>query len=376
MMRRTSDESVASTKSTSSLSNDNFYEILYRLDGTSLASAACVSSALWSIAKEEKIWGNVCYSMWPSTNNDDVRNLISTIGGFRKFYADCFPLIANKDLAAAQLDAYIQHPEEWVDEHYYGELEHYESISPSDYISIIDVKYNERTILSKVLWGIPDSEGSNRWFYKSPFCIDLVNNSIGVEQECKVNLTVADGLPAIQSIESEKKEGKLWKHLDGIRLSWIIVNRNTKQAANFSSYTPLGIQRHWPTDKDFTLRFGSVLPANDILPCQLVECILVMKFQIFEENDTGYTSLKLTELSMQLEDIEGAHVNGEKSLMVLKEAMNCRRSKNYSDVVESCGLYSKLRSEIKEEKLRNENRTDTICILSSIAAVITFWYCI
>jgi hypothetical protein len=37
-------------------------------------------------------------------------------------------------------------------------------------------------------------------------------------------------------------------------------------------------QRHWPTDTDFVLRFGSVLPAKEVLPCQVAECILLMKF--------------------------------------------------------------------------------------------------
>ncbi|GAB4843448.1 hypothetical protein Ancab_013410 [Ancistrocladus abbreviatus] len=364
-------------ESTSSLSSDIFYDILGRLDGATLAGAACTCAAFYSISREEKIWEEICYSLWPSTKNNDARNLISSIGGFRRFYANCYPVIVCKDLDVAKLDSYLEEPEAWNDADYYGETDEYESISPSDFISIIDVRYKDRVIFSKILWGIPDSEDFNRWFYNTPFQIDLIDHSFGVEPAGKVILSVSDGLPPVQSVDSEKKEGKLWKELlDGVRLSWIVVNKKVKQAANVSSWIPLGVQRHWPTDNDFLVRFGSILPAKDILPCQVVECILVVKFRMFKDGDSDYAHLKLTQLSMQLEDIEGAHVNGRNSLLVLKEALSCRRSKNYSEVLESCNLYSRVRTEIKEQKMRNECRIDRLCILSGIAAFITFWYCI
>ncbi|GAB2225084.1 hypothetical protein Droror1_Dr00005870 [Drosera rotundifolia] len=111
--------------------------------------------------------------------------------------------------------------------------------------------------------------------------------------------------------------------------------------ASFSSWVLLRVQRHWPMEKNFLVRFGSVLPAKDILSCQVVECILMVKFQMLEDDNNGRVHLKLTQLSMQLEDMESTHVNGRNSLMVLKEALSCRRSKNYSAVLESCNLYSK-----------------------------------
>lgn len=369
--------SIVQAESSSSLSSDIFYDILKRLDGATLASAACACAAFSSISREEKLWENVCCSLWPSTNRNDVRNLISSIGGFRRFYANCYPLIVSKDLSIVEWNSYLEDPEEWGEADYYGDADDYGSISPSDFISIVDIRYRDRTMYSKVLWGFSDSDGLNRWFYNSPFRIDLIENPSPNEQQSEVILNISDGLPPVLSVEIEKKEGKLCKELlDGIRLSWIIVNTKVKQAANFSSWVPLGVQRHWPMDKDFLVRFGSVLPAKDILPCQVVECILMVKFQMLEDDNSGHVHLKLTQLSMQLEDMEGAHVNGRNSLMVLKEALSCRRSKNYSEVLESCNLYSKVRTEIKEEKMRNESRIDRLCILSGIAAFITFWYCI
>ncbi|XP_031263798.1 F-box protein At2g27310-like [Pistacia vera] len=369
--------SVAPVESLASLSSDLFYDILRRLDGPTLASAACSCAAFCSISKEEKLWENVCSSMWPSTSREDVKNLISSIGGFRKFYADCFPLIVNKEVTEYHWNKYLEYPEEWTEAEYYGDMDEFENISPSDFVSVVDIRYKDKPVCSKVLWGIPNANGFNGWFYNCPFRIDLLTFATrDDDSDSEVTLSVSDGLPPISSMEKERKDGKLWKELcDGLRLSWIVVNKKIKQAANLSSWSPLGGQRHWPTDKDFVIRFGSVLPAKDILPCQVVECILIMKFRVIRTEGEGVqTTLKLTELSMQLEDMEGAHVNGRNSLLILKEALSCCRSKNYSEVLESCHLYSKVQSEFKEEKMRNESRLDRLCILSGIAAFISFCY--
>lgn len=368
--------SIAAIESMASLSTDLFYDILRRLDGPTLATAACACATFSSISREERLWENVCSSMWPSTNREDVKSLISSIGGFRKFYADCFPLIVNKEVTEYHWNGHLEYPEEWTEAEYYGDTNGLESISPSDFVSIVDIRYKDKTICSKVLWGIPNANGFNSWFYNCPFRIDLLTYAArDDDSEGEVTLSVSDGLPPIISMEKERKDGKLWKELrDGLCLSWIVVNRKVKQAANLASWSPLSGQRHWPTDKDFVIRFGSVLPAKDILPCQVVECILIMKFRVIHTEGEGVeTTLKLTELSMQLEDMEGAHVNGRNSLLILKEALSCDRSKNYSEVLESCHLYSKVQTELKEEKMRNETRLDRLCILSGIAAFVTFW---
>lgn len=241
-------------------------------------------------------------------------------------------------------------------------------------VSIVDLRHKDKTICSKVLWGIPNANGSPCWFYSCPFRIDLFTYSTRDDEHVgEVTLSVSDGLPPITCMEKERKDGKIWQELhDGIQLSWIIVNTKIKQAANLSSWSSLGGQKHWPTDKDFVLRFGSVLPAKDILPCQAVECILLMKFRVIYTEEGGVaTTLKLTEVSMQLGDMEGAHVNGRNSLLVLKEALSCNRSKNYNEVLESCQLYSKVQSELREEKMRNESRLDRLYILGGIMTCIT-----
>nr|XP_043622366.1 probable F-box protein At2g36090 isoform X1 [Erigeron canadensis]XP_043622367.1 probable F-box protein At2g36090 isoform X1 [Erigeron canadensis] len=358
------------------LNNDLFYDILRRLDGATLASAACACAAFCAISKEERVWEDVCSSLWPSTKRDDVKRLILSIGGFKKFYADCFPLIVNKDVPEFRWKDYPEYSEEWAEAEFYGDYDELENVSPSDFVSIVDIKYKEKTICSKVIWGIPNANVYNGWFSDCPFRIDLFSYSARDDDHAgEVTLSVSDGLPPVTSIERERKEGKLWQELrDGIKLSWIIVNSKAKQAANLSSWCALDGQRHWPTNQDFLLHFGSIVPAKDILPYQVIKCIITMKFRVTHIEGSGsHTSLNLTELCMQLGDMEGAHVNGRNSLFVLKEALGCGRSKDYNLVLKSCQSYSKVQSEIKEEKIRHENRLDTLYIVGGITAFL--WLC-
>jgi hypothetical protein len=78
------------------------------------------------------------------------------------------------------------------------------------------------------------------------------------------------------------------------------------------------------------------------------------------------STLALTELNMQIEDMGGVHLNGRCSLLVLKEALSCHRSRNYDEVLESCNLYLKAQGELKEQKIL------TFCIVSGITVFAAF----
>lgn len=358
-----------------SLSADILHDILKRLDGAALARAGCACADLRDISREEELWENACRSLWPSTDHDDVRSLIISVGGFRKFYADCFTLILNKDVPAVQTNKTNLFAEEWDESDYYyyfDDTDELEKVFPSDFVSLIDIQYKDRALYSNIIWGIPSSDGSNGWFNNCPFRIDVFHHSPenNDNNDGEVFLSTINDLPSVPSLEQERKDGKLWKDLnDGIKLSWIMINPKMKLAVNLSSWHPLGGQRHWPTDTDFVLRYGSVLPAKEVLPCQVAKCILLMKFRMTStgNEETGEPStLALTELNMQIEDMEGVHLNGHRSLLVLKEALSCHRSRNYSEVLDSCHLYLRAQSQLKEEKIRSECRFETLCIVTGI----------
>ncbi|KAK4407121.1 F-box protein SNE [Sesamum angolense] len=335
-----------------SLSSDLCYDILKRLDGATLASAACTCAAFCSISREERLWENVCCSMWPSTNRDDVKNLISSLGGFKKFYADCFPLIVNKEVPEFHWKDYYEYPQEWTEAEYYGDEDEAESISPSDFVSIVDIRYKDKTICSRVLWGIPNANGFNGWFYNCPFRVDLLAYSaINDDQADEVTVSLSDGLPPIWSMERRGKmerSGKSCAMASG--LAGFLLTKKQRKLLIFPVGALLEDKDIGP-ENDFLLRFGSVLPAKDILPCQVVECILIMKFRVarIEDEDT-HTTLKLTELSMQLGDMEGSHVNGRNSLLVLREALSCPRSKNYSEASSRANCTQKFRASSRRRR--------------------------
>eukprot|EP01018_Ginkgo_biloba_P007865 Gb_22367 [translate_table: standard] len=363
-----------------SFNADLIYEILKRVDGTTLANAGCACSVFCSVIREEHIWEELCYSLWPSTNSEEAKCLISSLGGFRKFYVDCFPLVVNKEkVSIVHCNSGIKE-ESWSD-YYNDEDKEPRTVSPSDFVSIVDVRYRNKAIYSKLLWGIPGADDLLGWFSNCPFRIDILrfpdrddDDDDDDDDEGQPTISSADGLPQIGSIERERKNGKLWRDLwNNIKLSWILVNRREKQAINLANWNALGGQRHWPTDKDFLIRFGSILPARNILPFGVVQCILVMKCRVSDggTRESSQTTLKLTELSMQLEEIEGTRVKGQTSLLVLKQSLSCCRSMNHSKVLESYHEYLKAQSKLKEEKIRNEGRIDTLCALSGIALFAT-----
>ncbi|KAB2605288.1 F-box protein [Pyrus ussuriensis x Pyrus communis] len=337
MIRDLLQTSVAQVENMASLNTDLSYEVLKRLDGPALASAACACAAFCSISREERLWEYVCSSKWPSTNREDVKSLILSIGGFRKFYADCFPPYCNEEVSEYRRNDYLEYPEEWTEAEHYGDMDEFESISPSDFGSLVDIRYKDK-IIGSMFFGA--------------FRIQMASMVIQIMTTMvKFSSPLLMDLPPIASMETEKRDGKLWRGLrDGLRLSWIVANRKIKQAANLACCYPLGGQRHWPTDKDFVMLFGSLLPAIGILPCQVVECILSLKLRVICTEGEGF------------EDMADNYFNGRNSLLI------CSRNSRVLSLV------LKVQNELKEEKMRNESRLDRLCILTSIAALVSFCY--
>ncbi|CAN6558514.1 unnamed protein product [Malus baccata var. baccata] len=319
--------SVAQVEKMASLNADLFYEVLKRLDGPTLASAA-----FCSISKEERLWEYVCSSKWPSTNREDV-----------KFYADCFPPYCNEEVSKYRRNDYLEYPEEWTESEYYGDMDEFESISPSDFGSLVDIRYKDK-IIGSMFFGALHADGFNGCFYN---CDLLTHADADYDNDGEVFLSAANGLPPITSMETEKRDGKLWRGLrDGLRLSWIVANGKIKQAANLACCYPLGAQRHWPTDKDFT----------SFLVCQVVECILSLKLRVIcTESEGVQTTLKLTELIRR---------HGRQLLQRKKQFASAQGSAEPGPALRNWG----------PRQAFEWGRLDRLCILSGIAALVSFCY--
>ncbi|MCO5577432.1 hypothetical protein L7F22_031267 [Adiantum nelumboides] len=360
------------------INKDVLYEVLCRLDGLTLATAACAGSVFRSISLDERIWECICNKQWPSTNDPLVKYIAASMGGFYRFYSECFPLIVNKQPFIFDIaDTILKDAEDWFDDEE-DMIEELYGTSPDDFVSLVDVLFKGKPIVTRVLHGIPGASDFHGWFSTCPFRIDALTYTDDDDEQAVASGTViSEDLPSVVSIEKERKEGRFWKALrDDIRVSWIIVNKRTRQMANLSSWRPLGGQRHWPSDKQFLVRFGSILPAHPLLSRKVVQCNVVLKCKLLTNcsvTEARKSTLVITELSLQLEDMAGAHLNGRHSVLALMEALSCRKSMNHNEVLKSYRQYIRVQSELKEEKLKSEGWIDTICIIWGIISFVSFF---
>ncbi|GLJ55211.1 hypothetical protein SUGI_1184700 [Cryptomeria japonica] len=198
---------------------------------------------------------------------------------------------------------------------------------PTDFVSLVDVWYMDKIVFSKILWGIPNASDFEDWFCNRPFRVDFVD-FYDLENEDPTN---GDMFPTVVSFDKVSMEDKFLGHLiENIRLSWIVINKRAGEAANLSSLRPLLGEMNF--DAEFLMRFGSFLPSQNILPHKDVQCILAIRIRL-SNNDNG--SMKIAELSMQLEDMMGARVNGRNSLLILERALSCRKSKEHHQIFQS-----------------------------------------
>ena len=362
------------------LNMDVLYEILCKVNGVTLCAMACSARVFIPISQNEQIWERICMLRWPSTRQQEIKSIIRSLGGFRKFYAQCFPLIINKQPFIFDVDnSGLKDAEDWFDEDE-GDylLEELSDTSPDDFISIIDVVFRGNSIGHKVLHGIPGSGDLHGWFSNCPFRIDSLNCNPNDRREGEGGgfMLIHEGLPTVVSIEKERKDGRLWRAVwDEIRVSWIIINRKTNEMANLASWRPMSGQRHWPSDEHFVFCFGSILPAHQSLMREVVRCNVVLKCKLLSDiREEESSSFLVTELSMQFEDMAGAHLNGRQSLLVLKEALNSKKSMDHEKVLNSYTDYIRAQSEFKEEKLRSQGRVDTMCIMCGIVSLVFLCY--
>ncbi|KAM1149847.1 hypothetical protein ACFX15_029428 [Malus domestica] len=299
--------------------------ILTRLDGQTLASAACASSELQACSAEEKLWRDVNTTTWPSITDPRVDDLISTFpAGHRSFFSDSFPLL---DHSPSQLD-----------------------FSPScpttELISAVDMFYKDQVIFSKV----QESETESGWFLCSPFRVDLLDQKETVPTPIR---HVGEDQKSLEHLE------------DNLSLSWIVIDRARKRAANLSSRRAVTVQRHWLTG-EIQLRFVTILAAEK--KGEYVQCGMVVMCKGSEGGE-----LHVREVSMKVEGMEGNHLNGRESLFLLQRAIEGGKRRKEVNGKARFGEYLEMKRERRERKERREKALDMICIAVGVTILIAFW---
>lgn len=352
------------------LTVDLLYEILRRVDAVTLARASCVSSEFRSICEDEANWERICYSRWPSTKEPSLKSLVSSMGGFRNLYANCFSCISGyKPVIGAAASTLLSSKDELEEE-----------VLPTDFISVVDIAYKGDSVLTRTIVGIPGAEDFLGWFANCPFRIDLLESpeevdSLLKDEEGITSITFRPKLPSISSVENEIRDGKVWNAIcDNMRVSWILFNKKSMRMVNLASWKCLGGSRHWPCDGDFLLRFGSILPGAAGASTGASYCNIAMNCRMTCGGDS-VTTMSITELSMQLENVDGARLYGRESLRVLANASNCEKITTHSEVLDSYHEFLRGQNARKETKIRQESRREVAAaVVSGVCACLCLCY--
>ncbi|KAJ7015152.1 hypothetical protein D5086_033023 [Populus alba] len=358
-----------------SINGDLLTDIMSRVDGSALASVASTCSELRGIALDQSLWKKLCHSRWPSTALAEAEHLISgsVHGCFDKFYSDACPLVLYDEVANANPLKLLE----------CAELN--PRTSPSDLLSLIDVYYKNKCVLSRISDGIPEAvdifkhglvdsslemiaDERQKWFLNYPFKLELMDLEDDDDDDDDDEALAS---PISSLNEAGKSRENLCKKLiEDFRLSWILVDKKTGKAVNLSSWKPLSVQKSWPYHATYVMQFGCVLPVEEsLLPQKLARFIVTTRFRMTERGEC----LKWREIRMRIENIEGAHVNGRSSLMILNKALYSQRSTNQFKVEEGLRKYEKQKREMMRRRESREALADRLFTLIEITVFVILY---
>ncbi|GAB2300730.1 hypothetical protein Dimus_034768 [Dionaea muscipula] len=323
--------------------------ILSRLDGTNLASLSCVSTELHRHATSHDLWSTINTDTWPSTNAPGIRHVIDSFpNGPFSFFSQSFPILHHSSEGGYTCDrgAAVDDP-----------------LRPSRLqrvVSAVDISYRGKNILSRV----QETETVTKWFRCSPFRIDLLEPKDTVSTPIRKNAADED---TCRDLYGE------------MTLSWIMIDPAGKQAVNLSSFKPVAVSHHW-WNEEVVVRFATIVPSGSKADGGQAMCCIEVTCAGDsagvgggdDEADQGRAGgleegLHVREVSMRVENVNGAHLSGEQSLLTLERAFGgkrvnregkgeeMRRRRRYEEFLE-------MRTESKERRLRNERRQDWLCI--------------
>ncbi|CAI9760858.1 unnamed protein product [Fraxinus pennsylvanica] len=303
--------------------------ILKRLDGVSLSTVSCCSATLHHLSSQNNLWSNMCYSTWPSTSSQRVNHVISTFpdGGPRSFFANAFPLLVELTTSTNLSPSSPSAP------------------PPSKFISAVDIHYQDQLIFTKV----QETETVTGWFRCSPFRIDL--------------LEPKDVVPTPIKHPEEDTSTALISHMT---LSWILIDPTGRRAVNLSSYKPVTVQRHWLTG-EMQARFATILTVDH----GHVQCEILVTCGVSEGGD-----MQVKEVSLKIEDIDGMHLIGKDSLVILQRALEGKKGRVKTRLHEGEMRYKKfveMRRERRERKLRRDVALDLFSVAFWVSTLLALW---
>ncbi|KAJ8570626.1 hypothetical protein K7X08_037598 [Anisodus acutangulus] len=355
--------------------------ILTRLDGATLASTSCSSTTLHHLSSENYLWSRICHSTFPSTATPRVSHVISSFPDIdhRAFFSQSFSLPLPENTQTQNLESvnlkrilhaiyinllylfcmctYVPSRKQRIQLNSLRRIRE-EGVSitntinrlylPLELISAVDIYYKNDVIFSNV----HETETTTSWFQCSPFRIDMIDPKDVISTP----------------IKHPNDDDTCTDVIEDMMLSWILIDPIGRRAINLSSLKPVSVQRHWLTG-EVQVRFGSILTVDRKRGHVLCEIVVTC-------GGSEVGQMQVREVSLEVEDMDGTHLNGRESLVILQRALESKRGnganraeigrKRYKEFLE-------MRRERKEKKLKREGVLDVLCVVFGISIFVSFW---
>ncbi|XP_051149619.1 probable F-box protein At2g36090, partial [Andrographis paniculata] len=192
----------------------------------------------------------------------------------------------------------------------------------------------------------PVTKTDTDWFRSSPFRIDLLEHKDTV------------------AVPIKHPERQI-KALEGLTLTWILIDTLRYRAANLSSIHPVTVQYHWFTG-EIQARFASIVTAGQ----GHVQCGIVVTCA-----SSSGDQMQVKEVRLEIEDIDGKHLTGNESLAVLEQALTAEKGKVKTPAEEARRRYrefEEMRRGRREKMQRREGALDTICAVFGVLIFAAF----
>ncbi|PIM97632.1 hypothetical protein CDL12_29897 [Handroanthus impetiginosus] len=324
-----------------SLNRDLVVNIMTRLHGRTLAAVASTCIDLRDAAEDERLWRKLCHDMWPSTS---MRLLpMHKPEGFKRLYISAFPLILYQPTTKVPEDIPTCTTPD----------------SPSDFISFIDIYYKNLCIFSQVVDGLTESTSKTcNDNFKQFFCFPFKLDWLGQRHST---------LPSSVSLGHEDQDNLCNKIVGNIRLSWILYDKTKSRAVNISSWKPRSIDRSNPSEQSFIICFGSAITSDHTL----AECVITAKCEVMIRQECV---IRWKGITLVIKDVNGSHLNGEQSMIVVKQALFCSRSVNHDMVELGYKEFCKKKVELKLRDEEDETLANMLSATIAIASLLGICY--
>ncbi|XP_047318224.1 F-box protein At2g27310-like [Impatiens glandulifera] len=321
---------------TTTIPNDLiFNHILPHLDGVTLATVSSSSRQLHSLSSHDHLWRDLCHRTWPSTAHPLLQQLISTFpSGHTMFYADSYPaLIHRRPPPSTHLIR--RHPQT----HFL--------------ISAVDIQFGQETLFSKV----ESIDTESKYFLYSEFLVTV----LGFKERVTVSA---------ESENWEEGDHEAEKILgENLKLSWIIIDPESKRSGSVSTQKPVSVNRHWLTG-EVELEYSTVFAAGN--RGELVKCAVVVTCGGGGKGGRWHVK----EVSMKMEDIDGKMMKGKECMEILQDALERgERKGDEEERKKGFNEYMEMVMKRKEKNQRKDGLLDLAAISFFLTIFIIFFLC-